>query len=105
RGALQSGVTGPGSQTQYLSACGVTPATSFRSPEGSAKSIWEPAIFTANWQTCPAGAAHKKVTVCWALAAVARQNGAATQSAIDRSSFLIGPPLTSPALCLRRACP
>jgi hypothetical protein len=39
RGALQSGVTGPGSQTQYLSACGVIPGTSFRSPEVNAKAI------------------------------------------------------------------
>ena len=39
KGVLQSGVTGPGSQTQYLSACGVTPGTSLRSPEGKAKLI------------------------------------------------------------------
>ena len=38
-GALQSGVIGPGSQMQYLSACGVIPGTSFRSPEGKAKAI------------------------------------------------------------------
>ena len=46
RGALQSGVTGPGSQTQYLSAYGVIPGTSFRSPEGSAKLISDPPVRT-----------------------------------------------------------
>ena len=42
-----------GSQTQYLSACGVIPGTSFRSPEGNAKAICEPPVCTANWHTCP----------------------------------------------------
>ena len=65
-GAVQSAVTGPGSQTQYLSACGVIPGTSFRSPEGNANAICDPPVCTANWHTCPAGAAHRKVTVCWA---------------------------------------
>ena len=63
RGAVQSAVTGPGSQTQYLSVCGVIPGTSFRSPEGNAKAICDPPVCTANWHTCPAGAAHRKVTV------------------------------------------
>jgi hypothetical protein len=31
-------------------------ATSFRSPDGRAKVIWEPPVFTENWQTWPAGA-------------------------------------------------
>ncbi len=44
---------------------------------------------TANWHTCPAGAAHRKVTVCWAFAALAKQTGAATQSAVDRSRFFM----------------
>ncbi len=70
---MQSGVTGPGSQTQYLSACGVIPGTSFRSPEGNAKVVWEPPVCTANWHTCPGGAAHRKVTVCCAFAEVAKQ--------------------------------
>src|SRR5271169_4059658 len=99
RGAVQSAVTGPGSQTQYLSVCGVIPGTSFRSPEGNANAICDPPVCTANWHTCPAGAAHKKVTVCcasvcWAFAADARQTGAATQSAVVRSRFL----MTSPSL-------
>jgi hypothetical protein len=80
RGALQSGVTGRGSQTQYLSACGTIPGTSFRSPEGNAKAICDPPLCTASWHTCPAGAAHRKVTVCWALAAVARLADAARQN-------------------------
>src|SRR5271166_5046592 len=92
RGALQSGVTGPGSQTQYLSTWGVIPGTSFRSPEGNAKAVCEPPVCTANWHTCPGRAAHRKVTVCWALAAVARQIGAAMQSAVDRSRFFMAFP-------------
>jgi hypothetical protein len=48
---------------------------------------------TANWQTWPAGAADKKVTVCCALAAVPRQIVAATPSAVAESRFLIAPSL------------
>lgn len=63
-GAVQSGVTGPGSQTQYLSLTGVIPASSRRSPEGSAKLIGEAPVRTENWHTCPAGAVHRNVTGC-----------------------------------------
>ena len=55
-GRVQSGVTGPGSQTQYLSLTGAIPVSSRRSPEGSAKLIGEAPIRTENWHTCPAGA-------------------------------------------------
>jgi hypothetical protein len=58
-----------------------------------AKVIWDPPVFTANWQTWPAGAAHRKVTVCRALAAVGTKIGAAKQSAAAKSRFLIGPSL------------
>src|SRR5277367_6522844 len=66
-------------------------ATSFCSPDGRAKVIWEPPVFTANWHTCPAGAAHRNVTVCCASAAVPSQIGAATPSAVAKSRFLIAP--------------
>src|SRR5271166_3507791 len=71
--------------------------TSFRSPEGNAKAICEPPVCTANWHTCPAGAAHRNVTVCcasvcWAFAAVAKQISAPA-SAVDKSNFRIVPSL------------
>src|SRR5271154_1382744 len=68
-------------------------ATSFRSPDGRAKVIWEPPVLTANWHTWPAGAAHRKVTVCCALAAVPSQIGAARPSAAAKNRCLIGPSL------------
>jgi PAS domain S-box-containing protein len=53
---------------------------------------------------------RRKVTVCcasncWAFAADARQTGAATQSAVVRSRFLMMSPLTFPSSSLRRGPP
>src|SRR5579863_3813117 len=66
---------------------------SFRSPEGRANAIWDPAVFTANWHTCPAGAAQRKVTVCWAPAPPSATTKAAARSAKDKSCFLMAPSL------------
>ena len=82
-GALQSAVTGPGSQTQYLSACRVMPGTSFRSPEGKAKSIWEPAGLHRELADVPGRRKTDKVAACCALAAVAKPTGAATAKRFD----------------------
>jgi hypothetical protein len=109
-GAVQSAVTGPGSQTQYLSACGVIPGTSFRSPEGNANAICDPPVCTANWHTCPAGAAHRKVTVCCAsvlLGVCRRRQTEWRRDAKRRGQKQISHevPLTSRSSSLRRGPP
>ena len=59
----------------------------FRSPEGNAKAIRVPPVCTANWHTCPAGAAHRKITVCCALALLARPIDVTAQSAAQEAAL------------------
>jgi hypothetical protein len=69
------------------------PGAAFRSPEDRANATWAPAVFPANWRTRPAGAAHRKVTVCYALALLASSIDVAARSAAERSGSLMAPPI------------
>jgi hypothetical protein len=55
----------------------------FALPSGAA------AVCTTNWQTCPAGAAHRNTGACCAFAAGANRAGSAKPSAANMSVVLM----------------
>jgi hypothetical protein len=84
---VQSAVTGPGSQTQYLSARGAMPATPCFSPDGNAKLTGPLAVRTVNWHVWPAGARQTNST-SFSCAKTGAANVVDAQNSADTSNIL-----------------